>query len=117
MRDDEAIVEEEPEDFQGVTRDGLRIIGFTRLLLKLGRLLVTHFLLITESIAHKSILGNDFLTEQKCEIINSEGFIQFGDQRVPVTLFRSTINLSARACYLHCYVPCYLHGRNDNWAQ
>ena len=33
------------------------------------------------------------MTEHKCTIINSEGVIQFGDQRVPFTLFRSTVNL------------------------
>ena len=93
MRDDKAIVEEEPEDFQGVTRDELKIIGLTRLLLKFGGLLVTHPVLIAESIAHKLILGNNFMTEHKCDIINSDKVIQFGDQKVPFTLFRSTVNL------------------------
>ena len=87
------IVEEEPEDFQGVTRDGLHILGITRLTLKFGDIAVTHPVLIAEAIAHKFILGNDFLTEYKCDIINSEGSILFGGQRVPFTLFRSTINL------------------------
>ena len=50
-------------------------------------------MLIAEAIAHKFILGNDFLIECKCDIINSEGSILFGDQRVPFTLFRSTVNL------------------------
>lgn len=86
-------MEEEPEDFQGVTRDGLRIVGLTRLSLKFGGLRVRHPVLIAESIAHKFILGNDFMSEYKCDIINSEGIIQFGNQRVPVTLFRSTVNL------------------------
>ena len=108
VRDDKAIMEEETEDFQGVTRDGLRIIGLTRLLLKFEGLLVTHPVLIAESIAHKFILGNDFMTEHKCDIINSEGVIQFGDQRVLFKLFRSTVNL---ICL------CYLHGRNNNWPQ
>ena len=72
---DKAIVEEEPEDFQGVTRDGLRIIGLTRLLLKFGGLLVTYPVVIAESITHKFILGSDFMTEHKCDIINSEGVI------------------------------------------
>ena len=55
--------------------------------------MVTHPVLIAEAIDHKFILGNDFLTEYKCDIINSEGSILFGDQRVPFTLFRSTVNL------------------------
>ena len=33
------------------------------------------------------------MTEHKCDFINSESVIQFGDQRVPFTLFRSTVNL------------------------
>ena len=90
VRGDKFIVEEEPEDFQGVTRDGLRI---TRLLHKFGGLLVTHPVVIAESIAQKFILGNDFMIEHKCNIINSDGVIQFGGQRVPFTLFRSTVNL------------------------
>ena len=93
VRDDIAIVEAEPEDFQGVTSDGLRIIGLTRYVLKFKGLLVTHPVLIAELIAHKFILENNFMTEHKCDIINSEGVIQFGDKRVPFTLFRSTVNL------------------------
>ena len=93
VRGDKSIVKKGLEDFQQVTRDGLRIIGLTRLLLKFGELLVTHQVLIVESIAHKFILGNDLIVEHKCDIINSEGVIKFGDQRVPFTLFRSTVNL------------------------
>ena len=93
VRGDKCIVEEEPEDFQGVTRDGLRIIGLMQLFLKFGGLLVKHPVLIAESIAHKFILGNDFMIEHKRNIINSEGVIQFGGQQVPFTLFRSTVNL------------------------
>ena len=93
MRDDKAIVEEEPEDFQGVTLDGLRIIRLTRLFLKFGGLLVTHPVLIAELIAHKFILRNDFMTEHECDIIHSEGLIRFGGQQVPFTLFRSTVKL------------------------
>ena len=86
-------VEDEPEDFQGVTRDGLRIKALTCLLLKFGGLCVLYPVLIAEAIAHRFILENDFLTEHKCDIINSEGGIHFGDQLVPITLFRSTVNL------------------------
>ena len=78
VRGDKSIVEKKLEDFQGVPRDGLRIIGLTRLLLKFGGLLVTHPVLIAESIAHKFILGNDFMIEHNCDIINSKGIIQIG---------------------------------------
>ena len=50
-------------------------------------------MLIAEAIAHKFILGTDFCTEYKCDIINSEKFILFGDHRVAFALFRSTVNL------------------------
>ena len=93
VRESSDIVEEEPEDVQGVTRDGLRIFGLTSLKLKFGGIVVTHPVLIADAIAHKFIFGNDFLTDYKCVIINSEGSILFGDQRVPFTLFISTVNL------------------------
>ena len=92
VRESADIVEEEFEDFQDVTRDGLRILRLTRLKLKFGGIVVTHPVLIAEAIAHKFIFGNDSLTEYICNIINSEGSILFGDQRVPFTLFRSTVN-------------------------
>ena len=57
---DEAIVEKQPEDFQGVTRNGLKIIGLTRLLDKFEGLRVTYTVLIAQSIAHKFILKTDF---------------------------------------------------------
>ena len=56
-------------------------------------LLVIHHVLIAESIAHKFILENIFMTEHKCVIIKYVGIIQFGYQRVLFTLFRSTKNL------------------------
>ena len=99
IRDLNAQVEEEPEDFQGVTRDSLRIIGLTRLKLEIGGIQVKHPVLIAEQMAHKFILGNDFLTEHKCDIINSEGVITFGKERVPYSLFRSTVNL---ICPVYC---------------
>ena len=58
MRDDKAIVEQETEVIQGAICDGVRIIGITRLLFKFGGLLLTHPVLIAESIAHKFILQN-----------------------------------------------------------
>jgi hypothetical protein len=71
LRDPRVQLEEEPEDFQGVTQDGLRIIGITRLNIHLGGLLVAHPVLIADGIAHKFILGNDFLTEHRFDILNS----------------------------------------------
>ena len=93
IRDTTVPVEEEQEDFQGVTRDELRVIGLTKLELKIGGLKVLHPVLVVEQMAHKFILGNDFMTEYKCDIINSEGVIQFGGEKVQYNLFRSTINL------------------------
>ena len=93
VHDHTEAVEEEPEDFQRVTRDGLRIVGVTRLNLSLGDVKCKHPVLITEGIAHKFIIGNDFLTEYNCDILNSESVIKFGNARVPYTLFRSIVNL------------------------
>ena len=92
VRDLSETVENEPEDIQGVTRDGLRILGLTKLEMSVGFLRVKHPVLISEEIAHKFILGNDFLTEHKCDILNSQKIIQFGNERVPYTFFRSTVN-------------------------
>ena len=83
---------------------------------------MTYPLLIAESKAHKFILGNDFMTEHNCNIINSEGVIRFGDQRLPFTLFRSTVNL---ICPVICtgatiigpneeaVIPCLLDAANQ----
>ena len=59
IRDLATPVENVPEDVQGVTRDGLHIIGITRFILKIGGLQFAHPVLIAESIAHKFTLGND----------------------------------------------------------
>ena len=48
--------------------------------------------MIAEEIEHKFILGNDFHTEHKCNILNSQNVIQFGNERVPYTLYKSTVN-------------------------
>ena len=100
-RDPMAAVEEEVENFQGVTRDGLQIVGVTKLKFSIGGLRVTHPVLIAKEIAHSFILGNDFMNLHKCDIINSEGVIVFGGKRVPFTLFRSTVNL---ICPIICTV-------------
>ena len=65
-------VENQPEDFQGVTRDGLRIPWLTKLEMSVGSVRVKHPILIADEIAHKFILENNFLTEHKCDILNSK---------------------------------------------
>ena len=54
---------------------------------------IEHPVVVVDKIAHKFILGNDFLVQHKCDILNSDGSIVFGNKSVPYTLFRSTINL------------------------
>ena len=83
----------EEEQFQGVTRDGLRDFGLAHLKLECGSLHIEHPVVIVDKIAHKFILGNDFLIAHRCDILNSDGTIVFGCKSVPYTLFRSTINL------------------------
>ena len=72
-------IDGEPENYQNITHDKLRIIILTRLLFKFKKLLVNHFVLIAKSIAHKLIMGNNFITEHKFDINNSKGVILFGD--------------------------------------
>ena len=52
-----------------------------------------HPVVVVDKIAHKFILGNDFLVQYRCDILNSNGKIVFWCKPVPYTLFRSTINL------------------------
>ena len=92
VKDKNTLVNEEEECFQGVTHDGLKIVGITQLNLHFGMLNVKHPVLIVDKIAHKFILGNDFLTKYKCDLLNSAKVIVFGGQQVPYTLFRSTVN-------------------------
>ena len=82
----------EEEQFQGVTRDGLRVFGLAHLKLEFGSLHIEHPVFVVNKIAHKFILGNDFLVAYRCDILNSDGTIVFGGKPVPYTLFRSTIN-------------------------
>ena len=81
------------EKFQGVTRDGLRVLGLTHLKLQFGSLNIEHPVVVVNKIAHKFILGNDFLVQYNCDILNSDGVIVFGQNSISYTLFRSTINL------------------------
>ena len=92
VRDLSEPVENEPENFQGVTRDGLHILGLTKIEISVGSLRVKHPVLIADEIAHKFILGIDFLTDHKCDILNSRKVILFGNKRVLYILFRLTVN-------------------------
>ena len=65
-------VEQEPEDFQGVTNNGLRVVNFTRLNLSLGNIQCKHPVLITKGIAYKLIIKNNFLTKYNCDILISK---------------------------------------------
>ena len=85
-------VHKEEENFQGVTHDGLKILGITNLNLKFGAQQVKHPVLIAKQFVHEFILGNDFLTKFDCDILNSSKIILFGGQCMPYTLFRSTVN-------------------------
>ena len=60
VRDSSEPIENEPEGFQGVTQDGLRILGLTKLEMSVGSLRVKNPVLIDDEIAHKFILGTIF---------------------------------------------------------
>ena len=77
VRDPTDTVEKEPENFQGVTQCGLSVVRLTRLNLSLDNVQRKDPVLITEGIAHKFIIGNDFLTEYGFGILNSERVIKF----------------------------------------
>ena len=83
----------EEEKFQGVTRDGLRVFGLVHPKLEFESLHIEHPVVVVVKIAHKLILGNDFLVAHLCDILNSDGTIVLGSKPVPYTLFRSIINL------------------------
>ena len=88
--------------FQGVTRNGLRLLGLAHLKLQFESLNIEHPVVVVNKIAHKFILGNDFLVKYRCDILNSDGVIVFGNKSMQYTLFRSTINLI-------CPVICQSH--------
>ena len=60
--------------------------------LHFGKLHVKIPVLIVDKIAHNFILGNNFLTQYKCNLFNSAKAIVFGGEQVSYTLFRSTVN-------------------------
>ena len=75
-----------------MTLDRLKIVNVTHMTLHFGKLHVKHPVLILNKIAYKFILGNDFLTQYKCDLLNSARSIVFGGEQVPYTLLRSTVN-------------------------
>ena len=81
------------EDCQGVTEHCLEVLGRTHVRLRFGKLDVAHPVVVVDNIAHKFIIGNDFLLLYKCDILYSQNAILFGGKLVPFKLFRSTINL------------------------
>ena len=94
IKDPNTIVNEENKCFQEVTHDGLKIVGVTQLTLHFGNLHVKHPVFIVDKIAHKFILGNDFLTQYKCDILNSAKAIAFGGQHTVHTFqIHSELNL------------------------
>ena len=86
VRDLSEPIENEPKDFQGVTRDGLRILGLTKLEKSVCSFRVKQPLFIAYEIVHKFILGYDSLTEHICDILNLQKVIQFENKRVPYTI-------------------------------
>ena len=77
----------EEENVQGVTHDGLRVVGLVHLKLEFGSLHIEHPVVVVDKIAHKFILDNDFLVAHRCDILNSDGTIVFGCKPVPTCCF------------------------------
>ena len=92
IKNPNTIVNEKEECFQGVTHDGLKIVGVSQLRLHFRKLHVKHPVLIFDKIAQNFILRNDFLTQYKCDQLISAKALVFGNEKVPYTLFRSTVN-------------------------
>ena len=76
-----------------MTEHKLEVLGRTHLLLRFGTLEVVHSVVVVDSIAHKFIIGNDFLLLYKCDILYSQHALRFGEANVEFKLFRSTVNL------------------------
>ena len=62
-----------------MTHDKLNIVGAIHMTLHFEKLHVKHLVLIVDKIARKFILGNDFLTQYKCDLLNSGRAIVFGN--------------------------------------
>ncbi len=119
---DNELLHTEEEDFQGVTEHGFDVLGRTHVRLRFGRLDVAHPVVVVDNIAHKFIIGNDFLLLHKCDILYSQDAILFGGKLVQFKLFRSTVNLiSPVICQAtteigpseEVAIPCLL----DSWKQ
>ena len=70
------------------------------MILHFGKLQVKHLVLIVDKITHSFILGNDFLTEYKCDLLNCAKAIVFGGEHIPYVLFRFTVN---SICTIICF--------------
>ena len=94
----------------------------THVRMRFGKIDVAHPVVVVDNIAHKFIIGNNFLLLHKCDILYSQDAILFGGKLVPFKLFRSTINLiSPVICQAtteigpseEVAIPCLL----DSWKQ
>ena len=74
-----------------MTHDRLKIIKVTQLTLHFKQFNVKHPEFIVDKIARKFIIGNDFMTQYKCDLLNSANTIVFGGEQVPYKLLRSTV--------------------------
>ena len=119
---DNELLNTEEEHFQGVTEHGLEMLGRTHVRLRFEKLDVAHPVVVVDNIAHKFIIGNDFLLLYKCDILYLQDAKLFGGKLVPFKLFRSTINLiSPVICQAttevgpseEVAIPCLL----DSWKQ
>ena len=63
IKDPNLLVNEVEECFHEVKHNGLKFVKVTHKTLHFGKLHVKHQVLIVDKIAHKFILGNDFLTQ------------------------------------------------------
>ena len=117
---DSELLHSEEEVFQGVTEHGLEVLGRTHIRMRFGGLDVVHPVVVVDNIAHKFIIGNDFLLQFKCDILYSQDAILFGGKLVQFKLFRSTVNLiSPVICqstteigpFEEAAIPCLL----DSW--
>ena len=70
----------EKEEFQGVKHDGLKIVKVTHMTLHFEKQHGKNLMLIVDKLAHKLIIGNEFLTQYKCDLLNSAKAIVFGNE-------------------------------------
>ena len=70
----------------------MKVVNLIYLKLQFEYLSIEHIVVIGDNISYKFILGNDFLFQYCCGILNTPSVIVFGNKSVTYTLFRSTIN-------------------------